>query len=144
MAKNRNKWATDAIGKEWCDKDYMIVNFFSALVIDFVEGEEAFETVWWGNLKEISHDPCEQEREALEECSPSLLEYRKTIEAAYEHFKHFRPKLLKKIEDEEMYLFSKSNISRDQTIISALENELIRRNTKHIKAIVEIRGCLWT
>jgi len=41
----RNKWVTQAVGREWMDKTHAIPEFLFAAIIHFVEGEKCFEHI---------------------------------------------------------------------------------------------------
>jgi hypothetical protein len=132
--KNRNKWVMKAIGKQWCDKDYMMIQFFSALIIHFVEEEKAFEVTWWGDMDDIDYEPCAQELEYFNKVGPELKKKKKIIEKAYKYFKKERPKLEREMDAS--WIYSDKG--------DKMESELFEKDTEILKSIIEIRGTLWT
>ena len=53
----RQKWLVKAISRRWTDKPELLVDVISAIVIDFVDGEECFENTDWSYNRSQAEQP---------------------------------------------------------------------------------------
>lgn len=123
----RQKWLTKQIPKGWCDKTNLIpmVNF--AIVVDFVEGEDALNVTDW------------------EASSQQASDFEKQLKDCYDYIKVRRPALEHALDnsypDEETmtgeYLVDYADHNR-------IEIELNKEDTKYLTWIMVNRDFFWT
>lgn len=123
----RQRWLTKQIPKSWADKTWLIPELNFAMVVDFVEGEDALNVTDWDASSE-GHSQFEKE---LKDC--------------YDYIKTRRPNLQKQHEnsypDEETMT---GNYAVDYAEHNRLEILLNKEDTKYLVWIVTNRDYFWT
>lgn len=125
--KPRQKWLKKQIPNEWCDKTHLIPLINFAVVVDFVEGEDAINVTDW----EASSEQASQFEKELKDC--------------YDYIKVRRPKLEEEhgnsYPDEETMT---GDYHVDYAENNRLEIELDKNDTKYLTWIVVNRDFFWT
>jgi hypothetical protein len=124
---HNNKWAHEAVDYiEYHDKTEMIPNFLFAAIVDFIEGEEAFERILWeeGDFPKV----------------------KKQLEEIYNYIKKVRPYLEKR--ELKGYDFASANrtlpFKQQYRYVHFYEQLKEKSDTKYMNKIIELRGYLWT
>lgn len=123
----RQKWLTKQIPKGWCDKTHLIplVNF--AMVVDFIEGEDALGTTDW------------------EGTSDGASKFSKELKDCYDYIKIRRPQLEKEHENSYPDEDARTGIFEiDYAENTRLELLLNKEDTKYLTWIVTNRDYFWT
>ncbi len=136
----RQKWLIKSIKKEWQDKVTLIPDVLYTMVIHFVEGEKALETINWGNS--------------------GLSNFEKELKEVYDWAKNGRKEFLDKIlvaypdvevkidEDGTAIIINKktgfkSSHGEDYAEVNRLEKEFEEFDTKCLMWIIENRDYFW-
>lgn len=125
--KPRQKWLIKKIPNSWADKTWLIPEVNFAMVIDFIEGEEALDVTNW----EGSSDQAGQFEKELKDC--------------YDYIKNRRPQLQKDYENsypDEDNRTGKYEI--DYAEHTRIELLLNKEDTKYLVWIVTNRDFFWT
>jgi hypothetical protein len=122
----RQKWLTKQIPKSWADKTWLIPELNFAMVVDFVEGEQALDVTDW----DASSEGHSQFAKELKEC--------------YDYIKVRRPKLQSQFEnsypDEETMT---GEYEIDYAEHNRLEVLINKEDTKYLVWIVTNRDYFW-
>lgn len=145
----KQKWMLRGVTRSWQDKPELLITVLSNFVIDFVEGERAFEVINWGEAEELT----EEWNKAKADCAVA-------IKACYEFIKIERPKMIADIERIEHegafgsgdrfnwgeWNAKRVNMSYDEIYpgLTNLENKLDELETLHFTNIIKYRAELWT
>ena len=123
----RQKWIKNQIPNSWCDKTHLIPLINFAIVVDFVENEDALNVTDW----EASSEQASQFEKELKDC--------------YDYVKIRRPKLEEDLgnsyPDEEKMT---GDYYVDYADHNRLEIELDKNDTKYLTWIVVNRDFFWT
>lgn len=141
----RQKWLTDVIPDEWCDKVELVPLLLFTVLIDFVEGEKGTDQLNVDWSEDIAKGYITQEY------VDSLTAIYTEIQDAYEYVKNERPILLKAFEDS-----FPDVIIDDKGIRTHLPYEEAYRENNRLEALLEKKdydamhavikhvGVLWT
>jgi hypothetical protein len=123
----RQKWLAKQIPKGWADKTWLITEVNFAMVIDFVEGEEAIDVIHWEKTGEASG------------------QFEKELKECYDYVKTTRPKLQ---EDHDNSYPDDEKMTGDYNVdyaeVNRLELLLNKEDTKWLVWIVTNRDYFWT
>ena len=123
----RQKWLTKQIPKSWSDKTWLIPTLNFAMVVDFIEGEEALNVTDW----EASSEQADKFSKELMDC--------------YNYIKVRRPDLEKRHENSYPEVENMTDdYLTDYAETNRLEVELNKEDTKYLTWIVVNRDFFWT
>jgi hypothetical protein len=127
----RNRWATKCIPRSWSDKTALIPEFLYAAIIDFVEGEEALETIVWSEsdefkIKEIYHWAKYIRHEMREQISKAYPEL--SLTRFFDSSSDYNKKSYEELYGE----------------VNRLEAEYDRIETEYLTWMIQNRSKLWT
>lgn len=123
----RQKWLTKQIPKSWCDKTHLIPLINFAMVVDFVDGEDALNTTDW----EASSAQADQFSKELKDC--------------YDYIKVRRPQIEKDLEHSYPDEDKRTGVFEvDYAENTRLELLLNKEDTKYLTWIVTNRDYFWT
>lgn len=123
----RQRWLTKQIPKDWCDKVSLIPTLNFAMVVHFVDGEDALAETDWDASSEYHS------------------EFAKQLKDCYDYIKNRRPELQKRFEnsypDEET---KTGDYHVDYAEHNKIEEMLENEDTKYLVWIVTNRDFFWT
>ena len=125
----RNEWATKIIPNHWSDKTALIPEFLYAAIIDFVEGEDALNTIVWD----------EKEQNEILECY-NWAKYRRF------NFKTWIDISYPKLESEFPWNCVETGKTYEELYgeVNRLEKIYEETETKYLTWMIVNRGILWT
>jgi len=130
----RNKFISNAIGREYKDLVQLIPDVLYQCIISFVEKEECFETINWesSRLKDVEKDI----REIYNWAKTGRAEFLEKIQNSYPPIGDLKDWLNKSVSSEDY--------NREYGEVNRLEEEFDKLDTKYLNLIIARRSYLWT
>lgn len=144
----RQKWLTDKIPNNWCDKVELIPLVLFEILVNFVEQE--MEAVSWDFSQEVRHGNCSQEY------SDHIKFIKSEILSVYDYIKIKRPSLEQELKDlhppledvvkdlQNLFDNRSSSLMDAHREIERVKKEIEDLDTQAMYKIVKYRSYLWT